>query len=129
MRALLDTHAFLWLINEPERLPQLATDILKDGDNEIFLSTASVWEISIKHALGRELTLPEPPERYLPPRIHVLGLRGLAIQFDHAFRVAHLPPIHRDPFDRLLIAQAQVEGLPIITSDPNIARYDVEVIW
>jgi len=128
VRALLDTHAFVWSVTEPERLSGTIRSLLQDGANHIFLSVASVWEISIKYATGR-LVLPQPPEDYIPSRLHNLGIAPMLIELSHAFRVAHLPPLHRDPFDRLLIAQAQVESLPIITSDPNIARYDVEVIW
>lgn len=94
------------------------------------VSVVVAWEISIKAALNR---MPElkglTPEEYVPSRMRGYDFEPLSIAFAHAFRVAHLPSIHRDPFDRMLIAQAQVEGLPIVTSDANIARYDVEVIW
>lgn len=89
----------------------------------------TAWEIAIKYALGRIPELGDPPEVYIPARMDRYDFAPLAIAMAHAFQVAHLPPIHRDPFDRILVAQAQVERLPIVTADPNIGRYDVEVIW
>jgi len=91
------------------------------------LSAASSWEIAIKYALGR-LTLPDEPARYVPDRMRRSAVDGLAVAHAHALAVATLPPLHRDPFDRLLVAQAQLEGLPIITADPAIRRYEVETI-
>lgn len=127
MRALLDTHTFLWAALGDQDLSATARGVLEDGSNELFLSAVSAWEIAIKY--GRNLPLHEPPDEYVPSRIARLGLRALPIEVRHALHVYTLPRIHRDPFDRLLIAQAQLEGLPILTSDANIARYDVEVIW
>jgi PIN domain nuclease of toxin-antitoxin system len=86
-----------------------------------------VWEIVIKHALGR-LRLPMPPSEYMPSRLAATRATALPIHHSHALRVAELPPHHRDPFDRMLIAHAQVEGLPILTADPHVARYDVQVL-
>lgn len=89
---------------------------------------ASSWEIAIKYSLGK-LRLPVPPSQYVPERLarHTIG--AMAIEHSHALQVASLPPHHRDPFDRLLIAQAMVEGLPIMTADSSFAPYDIEVIW
>lgn len=107
----------------------LARETVEDGENEVFLSAVSVWEISIKHSLQRGLSLPAPPDQYLPDRVESLGLTQLDVRFDHAYRVAQLPQYHHDPFDRLLVAQALVENLPIISRDPHIARYDIQIIW
>ena len=128
MRALIDTHVLLWWVLD---LPRLSTEgrlIVEDGANELLFSTASAYELTIKAQSGR-LTLPEPPERYIPSRLAATGVSPLPIELSHATRAGSLPPIHRDPFDRMLVAQAQIEGLPILTADPAISRYDVETIW
>lgn len=127
MKLLLDTHCWLWMLAAPERLSAAARRLVAAGENELLLSAASAWEIAIKHTLGK-LRLPEPPAAYLPPLMSASGVTPLPVLHGHAFRVADLPPHHRDPFDRLLIAQAQVEGIPILTADPVFSRYDVEVI-
>lgn len=106
-----------------------ARSFIMDGANRLFVSAATSWEIAIKYARGRMPELPESPDSYVPSRMSRSGFEPLAIVMDHTFQVAHLPAIHRDPFDRLLIAQAQVERLPIVTNDPQVARYDIEVIW
>jgi len=128
VRALFDTHTFLWFTTELERVPASARDIIEDGSNYIFLSAASAWEIAIKHDRGR-LKLPEPAHEFVINRIFRLSLQPLNIEMSHALRAGSLPRIHRDPFDRLLVAQSQLENLPILTSDPTIARYGVSVIW
>ena len=96
-------------------------------ENETFLSAASSWEIAIKYALGR-LELPEPPKTYVPSRLVRSGATAMRIEHAHVLQVAELPRHHKDPFDRLLIAQAQVEGLTIVTSDAVFERYDVRVL-
>jgi PIN domain nuclease of toxin-antitoxin system len=128
MRALLDTHTFLWWNMDDPRLSGRARQILADGSNEIFLSAASAWEIAIKTARGR-LTLPEPPASYVPSRMALHHFHHLPIQVSHALHVFKLPDLHQDPFDRLLVAQSQLEELPILTADEIIARYEVEIIW
>ncbi len=128
MRALLDTHAFLWWVLDDPKLSSECRRILGDGANDVFLSAVSGYELAYKASHGR-LTLPEAPDGYVRSRLASNGLEALAIEMGHALRAASLPLIHRDPFDRLLIAQAQLEGLPIITADPAIAQYEVEVIW
>ena len=128
MRALLDTHTFLWWNLDAPRLSQTSRDLLGDGDNELLLSVVSVWEIAIKHARGR-LDLPKPPAEYLPERIAHYGYDALRVEVGHALQAGRLPAHHSDPFDRLLIAQALVERLPILSADPHFARYGVEVIW
>jgi PIN domain nuclease of toxin-antitoxin system len=128
MRALLDTHAFLWWNMEDPQLSLRAKEIIAHGENEIFLSAASVWEISIKAAKGK-LVLPEPPAQYIASRMGLYRFQPLLVQINHAARVYDLPPHHDDPFDRMLIAQSQVEGMPLLSTDAEIRKYQVEVIW
>jgi PIN domain nuclease of toxin-antitoxin system len=111
----------------PERLSPAARAMVESVDHELLFSAASAWEIAIKYALGR-LKLPEPPEQYVPGRMTVLRTDALPIEHRHALRVAVLPAHHRDPFDRVLIAQAFVEDLPVLTSDAVFERYGVSVI-
>lgn len=126
MRLLLDTHVFLWLQTEPDRLGT-ALAVAEDPRNELLVSAASSWEIAIKHALGR-LDLPEPPAIYVPTRIEAIGATPVAVEHPHALGVAELPAIHRDPFDRLLVVQARLLGLTLVTADHAFDGYDVEVL-
>lgn len=129
MKVLLDTHVFLWWItNQLENLSPKAEEVMRDGKNELFLSAASGWEIAIKAQLGK-LTLPEDPISFIAQQLHLNAIHPLPIQLNHALHVYALPSHHRDPFDRMLVAQSQVEKLPLLTLDPQIARYQVEVIW
>ena len=128
MRVLLDTHVFVWWLVDDVRLSDESRRVLADTANELFLSVASAYEIAVKAARGR-LTLPEPVETYLPSRLRATRCASLDIGLGHVVRAGSLPDIHRDPWDRLLVAQGQIEGLPIVTGDPVIARYDVDVIW
>jgi len=128
MRALLDTHTFLWWNLDDPQLSISAREFIAQGGNEIFLSAASAWEIAIKAARGR-LTLPEPPDQYVAERMRQHRFSALPIELSHALEVYRLPAIHQDPFDRLLIAQSLLEGMPILSMDPEISRYQVEVIW
>jgi PIN domain nuclease of toxin-antitoxin system len=124
---LLDTHVWLWMLGDPQRIrPELEAE-LRDGRTRLLLSAASSWEIAIKWAAGR-LTLPEPPAVYVPSRMRRTNVEALPVAHSHALQVATLAPHHRDPFDRLLVAQAQVEGVPLVTVDDAFARYDVEVV-
>jgi PIN domain nuclease of toxin-antitoxin system len=123
MKLLLDTHVFLWLLTSPERL-QDHVGIVADTSNELVVSAASSWEIAIKHEIGR-LQLPEEPDRYVPSRIRMIGAHALPVEHSHALAVATLPKLHRDPFDRLLVAQARLEGMTILTADEAVARYPV----
>lgn len=116
------------MVAEPERLSAEAATLLQDGSNELLLSAASSFEIALKHTLGK-LRLPAPPRRYVPDQIARTGVAPLVIEHSHALAVAELPPHHRDPFDRLLIAQAQLEGLTIVTVDHRIGDYDVPIRW
>jgi len=128
MRALLDTHTFLWWITDDPKLSLRAREIIEEGKNVVFFSAASGWEMAIKAGLGK-LIIPGDVRAFVMEQLAVNGISPLAVELIHALHVFTLPPIHRDPFDRLLIAQAQIENLPILTADPQISRYDVEVIW
>lgn len=129
MKILLDTHTFLWWItNQIDYLSPKAQEVMRDGKNELFLSAASGWEIAIKAQLGK-LSLPEEPVSFVANQLNLNAIQPLAIQLSHTLHVYSLPPYHRDPFDRILVAQSQVENLPILSIDPQIARYSVAVIW
>ena len=128
MRYLLDTHTFLWWNMDDAQLSSLAKELIADGNNEIFLSAASAWEIAIKTARGR-LTLPEDPTRYVSNRLSLHGFQALPVQIHHAVQVYKLPLHHSDPFDRLLIAQSQIESMSLISADMEIRKYEIEVIW
>jgi len=128
LRALLDTHAFLWWLTDDPQLPRNVRDIISDGTNELYFSAAGCWEIAIKAGLGR-ITLPEKPDVFISDQLSLNGIGSLPVQSSHALHVFNLPPLHRDPFDRVLVSQAQLENMPIITSDPLIALYQVKLIW
>ena len=127
MAYLLDTHCWLWLQTEPERFPDHLLNTLADRAVDLFLSAASAWEIGIKHATGR-LVLPESPATYVPGGMRRSGTRELPISHAHALEAAALPLHHRDRFDRLLVAQSRIEGLPLVTADRAIERYEVEIV-
>ena len=129
MKVLLDTHVFLWWItNDLPRLSDRAQEIFRDGGNTLFLSAASVWEISIKAQLGK-ITLPDKPSKFFTNQLAKNAILALPIHVSHAIHVYSLPIYHQDPFDRMLIAQSQLEKLPIMTVDQQISRYDVEILW
>ena len=128
MKALLDTHAFLWWITDDARLSPRARKIIGDGSNELFFSAASGWEIAIKAGLGR-IELPAKPAEFITEQLSINAIQSLPVKMEHALYVAALAAHHRDPFDRLLVAQSKVENLPIITSDAHIAKYGVKVLW
>jgi len=128
MRILLDTHAFLWWIADSLRMSSRARELIVDRRNDLFLSAASAWEIAIKAGLGR-IVLPAPIDRFLVEQLRMNRIESLPIQFVHALHVHALPPVHRDPFDRMLVAQAQVEKLSILTADEQIEAYEVDVLW
>lgn len=128
MRILVDTQCWLWMHTEPERLGEPVLAVIQDPGNEHFLSAASAWEIAIKYALGK-LPLPVSPVEYVPSRMQLSDTRSLAVTHDHALRVAALQPHHRDPFDRLLVAQCQVERLRLVTADSQFEPYDIEIVW
>ena len=128
MRFLLDTHTLLWADADDKRLSRRARKLIEDASNQAVLSAVTALELAIKSSAGR-LELGQSAESFVATRILAYRLQTLAIEVEHAIRVATLPRLHGDPFDRLLIAQAQVEQLPIVTNDPQVARYDIEVIW
>lgn len=123
MRILLDTHCWLWMQVSPKRISEEVRKVLTDPETQLFLSAASSWEIAIKWALGK-LPLPVPPMEYVPRGLERQGVAGLPVQHRHALHTATLPRHHRDPFDRLLIAQAQLEELVLVTADEQLAAYE-----
>jgi len=127
VRLLLDTHVWLWLRTEPERLGEPAVKLVEDPGTDLYLSAASAWEIAIKYRVGK-LPLPRSPVEYLPQRMKTSGTLPLAVEHVHAVQVAALPLHHRDPFDRLLVAQAQIEHMRLLTADPAFKAYDVEAV-
>lgn len=128
MRLLLDTHAFLWWISDSPELSDDAREAIADGRNAPVFSAVSGWEIAIKAGLGK-LELPDPPAKFVNEQLSKNDLEVLPIHLRHALGVYGLPDHHRDPFDRLLISQALVERLPILSADPEISRYPVETLW
>jgi PIN domain nuclease of toxin-antitoxin system len=128
VRALLDTQTFLWWNVDDPRLSAAARAYIAAPDNDLFSSAASAWEIAIKVGRGR-LELPDSPVEYVSQRPAHHRFTPLPIQVSHALRAHALPDLHRDPFARLLVAQSQLEGLPPLTADPEIGRYDVDIIW
>jgi PIN domain nuclease of toxin-antitoxin system len=128
MRALLDTHAFLWFLEGSDQLSSTAREIIEDGGNVVFVSVASLWEIAVKHSLGR-LELGKPFEELIPEQLATNAIAVLQIEVSHLTQVTSLPFHHRDPFDRLIAAQALVEDLPVIGVDPAFDSYGVERIW
>lgn len=128
MRLLLDTHSFLWFIEGSANLSPTARIVIEDPDNQPFLSMASLWEMAIKLSLGK-LTLGEPFNTFVPQQMHLNGIRLLPIELAHVSAVATLPFLHRDPFDRLLIAQSIVERIPLVTADSSFSLYPVQRLW
>jgi PIN domain nuclease of toxin-antitoxin system len=115
------------MLAAPERLSPKTRRLVAAGKTELFFSAASAWEIAIKHGL-KKLVLPSPPAQLVPGWMELTAVIPLPVLHRHALHVATLPPHHRDPFDRLLVAQAQVEGLPLITADRSFARYGIKVV-
>lgn len=127
MRLLLDTHTFLWSITSRQLSPAADAAFL-DADNDLFLSVASYWEICIKLGLGK-LSLPDDWQQVIERAMTVNAIDWLPIEPRHCREVIALPRHHRDPFDRLLVAQARLEGLTLLSADPNFGGYDVPVVW
>ena len=125
---MLDTHAFLWWINDDARLSEAAREVLSDGQCELLFSAASGWEMAIKAGLGK-LRVTGPLGSYLSERLSENAIGILPVSLRHAAGVAELPNHHRDPFDRLLVAQAIAENLAMLTADPVLTRYPVQTIW
>lgn len=128
MRILLDTHAFLWFVAGEERFSPETRELIADVSNEVFLSIVSVWEIAIKHSLGK-LDLGEPFEELMSKQLQLHEIQLLPLQMHHIQGLIALPHHHRDPFDRAIIVQAQSEQLPLVSRDRYMPSYDVEIIW
>lgn len=128
MKILLDTHAFLWLIADAPELSKKAKKIFLDQDNDLFLSLASIWEMTIKLSLNK-LQLKQPIEKFIPSQLQENSILQLEISFRHVVGVANLPFHHRDPFDRLIISQAIQDNLPIISNDITFDAYNIQRIW
>jgi PIN domain nuclease of toxin-antitoxin system len=128
MKLLLDTCTFLWIVAGAPELSDRARIAFTAPDNEVFLSAVSAWEIAVKNDLGR-LPLPSPPSDFVPTMRQQHGIAPLALSEDAALLLGTLPAFHRDPFDRMLICQATVEGLVLLTPDEQIASYPVRTLW
>lgn len=121
MKLLLDTHLLLWAASDPARLSPVARALIEEPENELFFSAASLWEIAIKRGLGRADFLVDP--RVLRRGLLDNGYSELPVGSEHAVAIESLPPIHKDPFDRLLVAQATIEGITLLTADSLVAQY------
>lgn len=128
MRLLLDTHTLLWAALDDSRLSVPARSLLLDRANPLYLSSVSAWEIVIKYQAGK-LRLPDAPWRFVRNSLDLLAIETLPVTLEHALRVETLPDHHRDPFDRVLIAQAQLENLTLLTRDEIFTRYPVKTLW
>lgn len=128
MRLLLDTCTFLWWMVDAPALSHRVRLLLADPASEFYLSAVSSWEIALKYSAGR-LPLPLPPAEYVPSRRRACGIRSLPLEEEATLELPRLPRIHSDPFDRMLVCQAIVHGLPILTPDPQIAQYPIRTVW
>jgi PIN domain nuclease of toxin-antitoxin system len=128
MRLLLDTPTFLWVISDAPELSSDARKLFVDPGNEVYLSSVSAWEMVIKYALGR-LPLPEPPERFVPIQRKQHGIDSLQLDEEAALHLTRLPLLHKDPFDRMLVCQAMVHDLVILTPDELVNQYPVRTMW
>jgi PIN domain nuclease of toxin-antitoxin system len=128
LRFLLDTCTFLWIVAGLPELPVRVVQAFRNPDHEIYLSAASAWEIALKEARGR-LPLPEPAQRFVSSEREAHGIAPLPIDEESALHLSRLPVLHRDPFDRMLVSQAIVHGLTILTPDPLIAQYPARTLW
>ena len=128
MKILADTHTFLWFVTDAPQLSTKAKLILEAPDTERFLSIGSIWEIAIKTGLGK-LALRKPLEEFLPEQLAINRFTLLNLTTEHAFRVARLPLHHRDPFDRMLVAQCLAENLPLVSSDATLDAYGIKRLW
>jgi len=128
LRLLLDTCTFLWILVESPQLSFNALDLFTAPENEVYLSSVSTWEIAVKHALGR-LPLPEPPTEFIPAMRTAHGIESLSLDEESTLYASRLPPYHRDPFDRMLVCQAIVQDLVILTPDDLVSQYPVKTKW
>ena len=128
MRVLLDTHVFLWFILDDTRLGRRALEVIEDPANEILISPATFWEIAIKISLGK-YALPEAYEPFIESQMAVNGFQVLPILSKHTALLTEMPFHHRDPFDRLLIAQAKIEDIGLVSVDPRLDAYGIHRVW
>lgn len=128
MKLLLDTHAFIWWDSEPARLSSRALALCRDSENTLMLSVASAWEMQIKIQLGK-LKLGLPLAELIENQQRINSMEMLSVGLEHVLALDQLPSVHKDPFDRLLVAQARIEGAGLVTNDPVMANYPVDVIW
>jgi len=128
VRLLLDTCTFLWVVGGAKELSARTREAFADPGNEVLLSAASAWEVAVKHRLGR-LPLPESPDTFVPSQRTAHGIGRLDVDEESALHLAKLPDLHRDPFDRMLVAQALVGGLTLVTPDDAIRQYPVRTLW
>lgn len=128
MRAILDTHVLLWWLTDSDRLSERSRELMLDPESELYWSAASSWEIAIKVGIGR-LTLPEPPRIFVPRVLREQAIRPLGISHAHTLAVTDLPLHHRDPFDRLLVAQCALENMAAVSADDVFDRYGTERVW
>jgi PIN domain nuclease of toxin-antitoxin system len=128
MKVLLDTCAFIWLVTDDPKLSELAKEIFLDTDNELLLSAVTGFEVSVKYSLGK-LHLTEPPKEFIANRIQANALTELPVYMAHALILQNLPFHHKDPFDRLLVAQAMVNQIPLLSADQQLSAYDIERLW
>jgi len=128
LNILLDTCTFLWITNNAPALSSTAKVCFQDPGNSVYLSSISVWEMVVKHALGR-LPLPETPDRFIPAMRSSHGIAPLALEEEAACQLPKLPDLHKDPFDRMLVCQALIHGLVLLTPDEMIRQYPVRTIW
>ena len=129
MSFLLDTSTFLWFVTDDKMLSTVARRVLEESSDDIYLSLASIWELAIKANLGRGLKLPRPFADFIDIELEAEHIRVLDISVDHVKHVADMPLHHRDPFDRLLIAQSQVEGIPVMSNDAAFDHYAIQRLW
>ena len=128
MKLLLDTCTFLWLMNDSQELSPKAAELFRAPEAEVYLSVASAWELAVKFALGK-VRLPAQPEQLIPRERASRGIKSLPIDEESALHVSRLPALHRDPFDRMIVSQAIVHGLTILTPDPLIRQYPARTVW
>jgi PIN domain nuclease of toxin-antitoxin system len=128
VKILLDTCAFLWLVTDDPKLSGLAKDIFLDSNNELFLSAVTGFEITVKYSLGK-LHLTEPPKEFISNRMKANALTELPISLNHTLALQDLPWHHKDPFDRLLVAQAMVAQIPLLSSDEQLSAYSIKRLW
>jgi PIN domain nuclease of toxin-antitoxin system len=128
MKLLLDTHVFLWWNEASPKLSRRVRHLISDPENSLYVSVASAWEMTLKVQSGK-LGLPAAISVYIPARLSHYGMEALPVTLQHVLAASTLPAYHRDPFDSMLIAQGQVERLPIVTHDPEVRKYAIETIW